>query len=149
MHQPAGEPAAAQPAARATWADVALGVPPSMAGTAASGSGPGSVSSACSSVSGAEDGPTKAGKPEGEGAGSWLAANAGLRPMTVGKFMAWLLLTVIVQLSWGLYGVCTRYLQVWRAGWEGGALHAAGRAPHLPNGPPCRWTRLSPSQRCS
>lgn len=45
-----------------------------------------------------------------QGARSFMAANAGLRNWTAAQFMGFLLLTAVAQLSWGLYGVCTRYL---------------------------------------
>jgi len=41
----------------------------------------------------------------------WLAKNATIKEYTLKELMFWIILTVIVQLSWGLYGVCTRYLQ--------------------------------------
>ncbi|KAF8057772.1 hypothetical protein HT031_005956 [Scenedesmus sp. PABB004] len=40
-----------------------------------------------------------------------LAAAAELPKMTLARFCAWLAAAAIVQLTWGLYGVCTRYLQ--------------------------------------
>lgn len=41
----------------------------------------------------------------------WITKNAVIKKMPTQVLLLWLLLTVIVQLSWGLYGVCTRYLQ--------------------------------------
>lgn len=41
----------------------------------------------------------------------WMSKNAVIKDYTLKELMFWIILTVIVQLSWGLYGVCTRYLQ--------------------------------------
>lgn len=64
------------------------------------------------------------------GARAFMVANAGLPNWSVPQFMAILLLTVITQLSWGLYGVCTRYLVG-----PAGAPAASLSAPPLP----LRW----------
>ena len=45
-----------------------------------------------------------------QGARSFMVANAALHNWSTTQFAALLLLTVVTQLSWGLYGVCTRYL---------------------------------------
>ena len=49
-------------------------------------------------------------KPK-QDAKEWMTKNAVIKNYKLKELMFWILLTVIVQLSWGLYGVCTRYLQ--------------------------------------
>lgn len=44
-----------------------------------------------------------------------LAAAAELRKVSGPKYFAFILLAIFIQINWGLYGVCSRYLQV-RAG---------------------------------
>ena len=51
-----------------------------------------------------------ASKPK-QDAKEWMTKNAVIKNYNLKELMFWILLTVIVQLSWGLYGVCTRYLQ--------------------------------------
>lgn len=51
-----------------------------------------------------------ASKPK-QDAKEWMTKNAVIKNYKLKELMFWILLTVIVQLSWGLYGVCTRYLQ--------------------------------------
>jgi drug/metabolite transporter (DMT)-like permease len=41
-----------------------------------------------------------------------MAAAATLKPTSRARWFAFILLAIVVQLSWGLFGVCTRYLQI-------------------------------------